>query len=142
MTHAPTAPEDVLHRSLDLLFAKDMDGWVALCDEAVVVELPFAPPGLPRRLEGRTAVAAYLSDYPDHLDLRSVERLEVHHTTDPELVVAEMRLSARAVATDEPLDLDYVVLLTVRDGRIVRFRDYWNPLAMPTSMRVAKGEAA
>jgi uncharacterized protein len=30
--------------------------------------------------------------------------------------------------TGEPYDQSYVVVLTVHEGRITRYRDYWNPL--------------
>ena len=31
-------------------------------------------------------------------------------------------------ATGAPYEQSYVSVLTVRDGLIVRYRDYWNPL--------------
>jgi ketosteroid isomerase-like protein len=30
--------------------------------------------------------------------------------------------------TGGPYEMSYVVVLTVRDGRIAHYRDYWNPL--------------
>ena len=41
--HRSTA--DVFRHSAELLQAGDLDGWLGLCDDNVVFELPFAPPG-------------------------------------------------------------------------------------------------
>ncbi|GAA3129281.1 nuclear transport factor 2 family protein [Streptomyces rectiviolaceus] len=124
VTH-PSAT-DVFTRSLDLLLAKDIDGWVALWAPDGVFEFPFALPGAPHRLAGRDAVRGYMADYPDHIDLRSFEDLTVHRTDDPETIVVELRGTGRAVATGRPFDMPYIQVVTVHDGRITRFRDYWN----------------
>ncbi|TGB14909.1 nuclear transport factor 2 family protein [Streptomyces sp. MZ04] len=132
MTHAvqhagphPSPPE-VLSHSLDLLLAKDIDGWVALWAPDGVFEFPFALPGTPHRLVGREAVRGYMADYPDHIDLRGFEDLTVHRTEDPETIVVELRGLGRAVATGRPFDMPYIQVVTVHDGLITRFRDYWN----------------
>ncbi len=130
----PTTPADLFRHGLRLLLAKDIDGWVALSDERVRVEFPYAPPGYPRRLTGRAELAAYLRDYPDHIDLREVAHLEIHETADPTTIVAEWRGTGRVVATGGPYDMTYVVVATARDGRFTHYRDYWNPLAIPDSM--------
>lgn len=60
----PTAPAEVYRHGLQLLLDKDIDGWVALCDEHAVFEFPFAPDGYPKRLAGLPAVAAYMRTIP------------------------------------------------------------------------------
>ncbi|MEU2790033.1 nuclear transport factor 2 family protein [Streptomyces sp. NPDC007100] len=137
-TSGPLAPADLFRHATRLLLDKDMDGWVALCAEDVLVELPFAPDGYPTKLEGRPALAAYVSDYTEHIDLRDIPHLKVHLTDDPDTVIAEMRATGRFVATGEPYDMSYVVVMTAEQGRITRYRDYWNPLAVPASMSAAK----
>ncbi|MET9521994.1 nuclear transport factor 2 family protein [Streptomyces coeruleorubidus] len=127
---APTAPADLYRHSLRLLLEKDIDAWVGLWAEDGVMEFPFAPPGRPRRLEGKEAVAAYMRPYPDHIDLHDFPDLRIHRTTDPETIVAEMRGVGRLVKTDSPYDMTYIAVVTVRDGLIASYRDYWNPLAL------------
>ncbi|WP_341868002.1 nuclear transport factor 2 family protein [Amycolatopsis circi] len=78
----------------------------------------------------RAALAEYLRDYPNLLDHREVVAKTVHQTTDPEVSIAEFELAGIAVATQKPYRLRYVVVLTVRDGLIRRYRDYWSPLAV------------
>jgi uncharacterized protein len=127
---APTSPADLYRHSLRLLLDKNIPAWVALWAEDGVMEFPFAPDGRPRRLEGREAIAGYMRPYPDHIDLRDFPDLLIHQTTDPRTIVVEMRGVGRLVETGSPFDMRYIAVVTVRDGRITSYRDYWNPLAV------------
>lgn len=119
---------EVFRRSLDLLVAKDMAGYVQLFAEDTVVEYGFPPPGWPKRMSGRAEVDGRLSNFPDFLRIEEVRDLKVHKTTDPEVVVAELVLAGIVTATGKPYESRYIQVVTVRGGQIVHFRDYWNPL--------------
>ncbi|MFG2999672.1 nuclear transport factor 2 family protein [Streptomyces sp. NPDC048340] len=123
-----TAAELYRH-GLGLLLAKDIPAWVELWDVDGVLEFPFAPDGWPVRLEGRAAVGAYMRHYPDHIDLHDFPDVTIHQTTAPETIVVEMRGVGRLVETDGPFDMTYIAVVTVKEGRITSYRDYWNPLA-------------
>ncbi|WP_433857455.1 nuclear transport factor 2 family protein [Streptomyces kronopolitis] len=125
-----------------MLLDKDIEGWVALCDENAVFEFPFAPERYPKRLEGRTAVAAYLRDYPDPIDLHAFPYVEIHRTGRPDTIVVEMHATGRIMASGAPYEGDYVVVMTAAEGRITRYRDYWNPLGVPASMDAAKSRTS
>ncbi|MEU5540440.1 nuclear transport factor 2 family protein [Streptomyces sp. NPDC020362] len=137
---APTSPAELYRRSLRLLLDKDIDGWVGLWADDGVMEFPFAPDGWLRRLEGRRAVAAYMRDYPDHIDLHDFPDLRIHETTDPRTIVVEMRGVGRLVQSDSPFDMTYIAVVSVRHGRITAYRDYWNPLAVLESAADFRGE--
>jgi ketosteroid isomerase-like protein len=126
----PNSPADLYRHSLRLLLDKDIAGWVGLWAEDGVMEFPFAPEGWPRRLEGKEAIAAYMRPYPDHIDLHDFPELRIHQTTDPQTIVVEMRGVGRLVETDAPFDMTYIAVVTVRNGHITSYRDYWNPLAV------------
>jgi ketosteroid isomerase-like protein len=53
--------------------------------------------------------------------------LETHQTLDPDVAVHEMYPPRKLKDPREPNDQSYVVVLTARDGRITRYRDYWKP---------------
>ncbi|GHD65622.1 nuclear transport factor 2 family protein [Streptomyces goshikiensis] len=124
-------PADLYRHGLRLLLDKDIPAWVDLWDENGIFEFPFAPEGWPTRLEGKAAVADYMRGYPDHIDLHAFPEVAVHQTTEPETIVVEMRGTGRLVATDAPFDMRYIAVVTVRNGLISHYRDYWNPLALP-----------
>jgi ketosteroid isomerase-like protein len=111
-----------------------MAGFAALWAVDGTMEFPFAPEGYPQRLEGRAAVAEYLRDYTDHVDLRAITSRTVHQTVDPEVVVVEFEVDGVAVRTGRPYRMRYVSVITVRGGEIVRYRDYWNPLAVAAAL--------
>ena len=121
-------PTEVLHQAMRLLPAKDMAGFVALYADDAVMEFPFAPPGQPARVTGRAALEGYLLHYPELLDVREVTIDALHVTEDPEVVVAEIDAAGFVVATGRPYELRYIAVVTVRNGLIAHYRDYWNPL--------------
>ena len=120
----------VVDHALDLLLQHDMAGFSELFAEDAVLEFPFAAPGQRERVAGRAAIADYLRGYPDLLDVREVAAKAVHQTADPEVLIAEFELAGVAVATQKPYRLRYIAVLTVRDGLIHHYRDYWSPLAV------------
>ncbi|MFE9723851.1 nuclear transport factor 2 family protein [Streptomyces sp. NPDC005794] len=128
------SPADLYRHSLRLLLDKDIDAWVALVDDDALFEFPYAPDGFPSKLEGKEAVAAYMRGYPDSIDLREVTGLKIHELRDEDTVIAEWRGVGRIVATGAPYEMPYVAVVTVKDGRIAGYRDYWNPLAIPGSL--------
>lgn len=122
-------PEQTLHRMLELLLAKDMDGIADLWAPDGAAEFPFAVAGAPTRLASREEVRQDLTGYPDLLDVTEVPSVRVHPTTDPRTIVAEFTALGTTVRTGRPYRLDYIAVITVADGLITTYRDYWNPVA-------------
>ncbi|MEY9855544.1 ketosteroid isomerase-like protein [Catenulispora sp. GAS73] len=128
-TSAVITPAEVFRRSLDAFLAKDMRAWADLCAEDVLVEFPFSPAGLPSRLEGREAIFEYLRYYPDIIDIHEIGAVTVYATDKPDTVVAEWSVKGHVIPNDNAYDMAYATFVTVRDGQIVNYREYWNPLA-------------
>jgi ketosteroid isomerase-like protein len=124
-----TGALDVVDRAMDLLLAHDMAGFAGLWAVDGTMEFPFAPDGYPQRLDGRGVITEYLRDYTDHVDLRAITSRTVHQTIDPDVVVVEFEVDGSAVRTGRPYRMRYISVITVRDGEIAGYRDYWSPLA-------------
>jgi ketosteroid isomerase-like protein len=84
-----------------------------------VLRYPFAPPGMPPELSGRREL----------LEIDGVD-VVVHETTDPEVVVAEIEHHGRSHATGGPYRFRALGVIRVRDGEIVSYDDYMDPIAM------------
>jgi ketosteroid isomerase-like protein len=125
---ADTTTAAVFRRSVEFLLAKDMRGYLALWHEDAVAEFPFAPPASPRRLDGITAITDHLIDYPKKVAIARITHLTVHETTDPAVVVAEFGAAGTVVATGRPYEMSYVAVVTGSEGKIIHYRDYWNPM--------------
>ncbi len=103
-----------------------------LADDAVV-EAPFAPPGRPRRFQGRDefrafARAGWASLPPVRFD--HFREVAVHETTDPEVIVVEYELGGIPTTTNHRASAPFIGVLRVRDGQIVHWREYQNVLAI------------
>ncbi|WP_344266604.1 nuclear transport factor 2 family protein [Actinomadura napierensis] len=59
---------------------------------------------------------------------RRPTRINVHQTTDPEVIVAEFQYEGIVVETGEPFAIPAVFVMRVRDGKIVESRDYLDHL--------------
>lgn len=96
--------------------------------------MPYAPENYPQRLQGKAAIYEYVKDYPKHIDLRDVSEVGVHQTLDPKTLVVEALGEGLVVATGEQHRVRYVWVITVEGGKIVRQRDYWNPVTVPDAL--------
>ncbi|ASO22618.1 hypothetical protein FHR81_004022 [Actinoalloteichus hoggarensis] len=119
---------DVFRQALPALQTGEVQSWLDLCTEDVVFEFPFARPEQPHRVEGRPALAEYLTAVTSRVRLDGLDALETHQTVNPDVAVIEATATGTVAATGEPYRMSYVVVLTLRDGLIARYRDYWNPL--------------
>jgi ketosteroid isomerase-like protein len=124
-------PREVVEQLHRLVVDGDIGGQADLFAPDGVLEWPFAPAGVPARLEGREAIRAVLEPIGRRMRQGATRptgvRSVVHQTLDPEVVVAELELEGEAAATDETYRLPYVQVFRVRDGAIVSFRDYFGP---------------
>ena len=105
----------------------------------VVFEFPFAPEGLPRRLDGIAALADHLTRLEPMLKLREFTLRAVHPSDDT--VIIEFSCDGSGIATGLPYDQDYISVVTLRDGRISHYRDYWNPLVALSALGGAQAAA-
>lgn len=137
-TH-PT-PREVFAKMQRLTLHQDSD-LADLYAEDGVHEWPFPLPGAPRRLEGRDQIHAFFSrvvgESPIVFD--SFHDVLIHDTGDPEVIVAEYDLTGKVIATGRPFRFSYILVLKVREGRIVELRDYLNPQAMVEAMTAPDG---
>jgi ketosteroid isomerase-like protein len=96
----------------------------------VVIEMPFSAIALyPARIE--TTREELRARFKAGTAVRTYERLDnvvIHETADPEVIITEYDLHGHLVETGEPFVLSYLMVMTVRDGRIVRSRDYTDPI--------------
>lgn len=124
----------MLREGLGHVLAPDALRFVDMMAEDGVMEFPFAPPGLTTRLDGREAVAAHLASLDGLVAFEAMSVRAVHRTTDPAVTVIEFDGTGRGLATERPYEQSYVSVITVRQGRIAIYRDYWNPLVVLDAM--------
>jgi hypothetical protein len=124
-------PRQVFDEMIRAVISGDWESFVAIFRDDAVIEMPFAPPGVPVVSDGiamrERIVGMMTSGRP--WDFDAADNVVVHETSDPEVIVAEYTLRGTIVASGGPVALSYAMVITVRDGQIVHSRDYGNPLA-------------
>src|SRR6267154_1126766 len=97
-----------------------------------VLTYPFGLPGQPAELQGREAIRGYFRDLSRARDLLVMEGVEalVRETDDPEVVVTEITHHGWSKAAGEPYRHTALGVIRVRDGEIVHYDDYMNPIAV------------
>ncbi|MDF5922088.1 nuclear transport factor 2 family protein [Pseudomonas aeruginosa] len=120
--------KEILVHSLRLLENGDARGWCDLFHPEGVLEFPLRPAGLEDPLRGpRNHLGAHapVSRAPDRALHRRAVLRDRRTPTWP---------SANSMATAWPpfpggkLAQDYISVLRTRDGQILLYRDFWNPL--------------
>jgi ketosteroid isomerase-like protein len=101
-----------------------------------VLAYPFAFPGQPSELRGRDAIRGYFAQMSGRRAAFVMEGVDalIRETDDPEVVVAEISHHGRSTVTDAPYELKALGVIRVRDGEIVRYDDYMNPLALASML--------
>jgi uncharacterized protein len=121
-------PADVLAQRRRLTLSGDADGLADLYAPDAVIESPFAPPGVPSRLEGREAIREYSRHVlASPVRLEDYEVTELYQTQDPEVVIVEVRAKATLTTTGQSYATTSIQVLRIREGEIVLFRDFANP---------------
>jgi ketosteroid isomerase-like protein len=97
-----------------------------------VLAYPFAPPGHPSELRGRDAIRAYFAGMAGSRGLFAMEGVDatIWETSDPEVVVTEITHHGRSNVTGAPYRFTALGVIRVRDGEIVRYDDYMDPIAL------------
>jgi len=125
VSESSASPRHVFERLIQGISNRSWDRLSELYADSVVVEQPFGLPH-PLRLEGRDQLAAHFAagaQLPLELTARNVV---VHETRDPEVIVAEFDYAGRVTSTGRSFTVPNILVIRVRDGKIVASRDYHN----------------
>jgi len=100
--------------------------------EDAVFTYPFAPPGQPGELSGRDAIRRYFGSRGQARSLFRMNGVDavIRETDDPEVVVTEIRHHGWSHVNNAPYEHTALGVIRVRDGLIVRYDDYMNPIAL------------
>lgn len=124
------SPRDVVEDVRRMVAGEDVV-FGDLFAEDGVLRYPFAPPGNPRELKGRETIREYhraASAIRSMLEMEGVDVL-VRDTGDPEVVVVEIEHHGHSHGIGGPYRFRALGVIRVRDGEIVEYDDYMDPIA-------------
>ena len=127
MTRSPREVAELVRR----MVAGEGVVFADLFAEDGVLRYPFAPPGMPREIHGREAIRASRVSETGRRSLLTMDGVDlvVRETDDPEVVVTEIEHYGHSHALDGPYRFRALGVVRVRNGEIVSYDDYMDPIA-------------
>jgi len=125
------SPREVAEQVRRMVAGEGVD-FADLFAEEGVLAYPFGLPGQPAELRGREAIRSYFTNMSRARDLLVMEGVDalIRETDDPEVVVAEITHHGWSKASEAPYEHKALGVIRVRDGEIIRYDDYMNPIAV------------
>jgi ketosteroid isomerase-like protein len=123
------ADRKLIERAFALQGPDNLDEYFTLWHDDAVFDIPYARPPRATRIESLRRIAELSGGFMRtwktavfHIDL-------ILATEEPGLFVAEARGEIR-LHNGHPYNNRYVCLIRIRDGKILLWREYFNPLVL------------
>ena len=122
--------ERLIQLFADRYIRKDYDAFLDLFTDDIVFEFPYAQEPNPKRLDGKAALQQYLEKLEKVLEITAFTKPVIHVAAGASVFFAQFEASGSNLLTGGSYEQSYISVVEVQDGRIVRYQDYWNPLAV------------
>lgn len=111
---------------LEAVGTLDIERLAAVLHDDVVLEVPFAPEGVPSRTEGKAAVVEYYSSIPDLVTPLGFGDRKIDTLENPDELVTEYSSDCTIIPTGKRYQNTYIARVSIKDGAVVRFAEYFN----------------
>jgi len=108
----------------------EVDGehfWDAVAEDAVF-DFLYNISGFPNRMEGRSAYMNWFSNYG--IKLNSADQLKVYKVQGDNIIVIEYQVHGTVPHSGKPYSNRFCSIVTIKDRKIVYWRDYMDSLAV------------
>jgi uncharacterized protein len=138
--------EYAVFEALDPFFEVILRGLSGLVDgkhyfdtftDDAVYESRYHFPGWPVMIRGRANLMASLSGYGKAIKLHSGDALVVHHCQDGRVVILEYEVHGTILSSGAPYDNRFISVSTIKNRKIIHWRDYMDSLAAWTALNSA-----
>ena len=119
----------------EFLRVGDWSSLAASWAEDGVMELPFAPAGSPTRIEGAEAIRRNQSASLDLFTRFETPEFVIFPTTDPDVFFAEYTSDALVRTNGKPYRNTYVGYFRFRLGKLLHWKEYFNPSVIREAFR-------
>lgn len=114
---------------------QDTETFASLIAPDGYIEWPYRPAGIPGHIEGREQIREFLTAQAKGLvKFNEYRNTVIHETSDPEVVIIEYDAHGTVIPTGAPLHQTIIAVLRIRDGLVVSYRDYLNPLVLAETL--------
>ena len=113
---------------LTSLETKDMEKFASIWAEDAVQDMPYAPEGFPKRVNGKGNLIAHYAAWPENSgEADFTSQLVLYPMQNPEIVFAEFKGDVDIIPTGRKYEQHYGGLFYVENGKIKLFREYFGP---------------
>ncbi|WP_214071857.1 nuclear transport factor 2 family protein [Mucilaginibacter sp. dw_454] len=113
----------------------EVDGqhfWDAVAEDAIF-EFRYNFPGFTNKIEGRKAYMDWFAGYSNVLD--SADNLKVYKAQQPDnAIILEYEVHGLVPSTGKSYDNRFCSIITIKDQKIIHWRDYMDSLAVMLSL--------
>lgn len=128
-------PRTIVEQLLEAGRKLDIETFVGFMAPDGYMEWPYRPAGVPARLQGRDEIRRFLTAAATgFISFDEFRDMVVHETTDPEVIIVEYEAHGTVVPTGAPFRQTVIAVFRVRDGEVVSYRDYINPLPLAEAL--------
>lgn len=96
----------------------------------MVFEYVISVPGYPRRVQGRESIIDLYRGYDDDMSVHRADGLRVYRDPEASVVVLEYEVHGKSAQTGRPYNNRFVSIITVKNQKVVHWRDYLDPVAI------------
>lgn len=115
---------------LDAVGTLSIEAIAPLFHEDGKLDVPYAPDGIPRRIEGRAAIDAFYKALPEMVTPLNFADYRIWELEESGEFVAEYTSDSSMKESGAPYRNTYVARITVRDGKIARFAEFFDPIPL------------
>ena len=129
---------EVVNAALERIGDLDIEAALELVDADFVPELPYRADGGPSRMRGEDA-AKFMRVLPKLFSRMRFSDVTLHQGVTPGHVIAEYR-SDGLTHDGQPYRNTYISVFELRDGRIVLWREYFDPSVIAQAFASTTGD--
>jgi len=111
----------------------DGDHFFDMLDSGATYEFRYSFPGLPKKITGSKELIAFFEAHADVEILERYSGLVLHKTLDPAVVILEYEVHGKSAA-GKVYDNRFCSVITIKDRKIVYWRDYCDSLGAMNSL--------
>jgi len=113
-----------------LMTSFNQETWFPLLHDDLILEFPYAySVKMPGRVVGKKACVEYLSGVMKHFTGLTFRDVVINTTGEPDKLIIEYAGRCK-LASGVVYEQTYATIQRFRDGKMVFFREFWNPMAV------------
>lgn len=114
---------------------KEFDAFQACLAQDIVQDWPYRPlPNMPERVVGAAELRKLIETGMSDFDPYSYRLKIIHDLVDPQVVIAEYSSHSVYRRRQVPYENSYISILRFRDGKLVHWTEYVNPLIVKEAL--------